>query len=189
MPDAEPIEFEDPVLGHKLSFIDTERDGQPVTRVEMWVRPGGGVPPHIHPVIEEQFEVLEGRLQLLSGRKWGEAGAGETVVVPPGKRHAYRNRSDAEAHAVCWVSPPSEMLAGFLGDAAELAQAGRLTRGGLPKHPSAVLQAAVLATHYRPMVVLGSPPMRPFGLDRVLMPPLARLACRRGYEPGAIMGR
>jgi hypothetical protein len=34
----------------------------------MWVDPGGGVPPHVHPSMEERFEVLSGELSLLDGR-------------------------------------------------------------------------------------------------------------------------
>lgn len=180
--------FEDPALGHTLSFSLAERDGAPVTRVEMWVKPGGGVPPHVHPSIEETFEVLDGQLQVLNGRRWHEAGPGESAVVPPGTRHAYRNRGNAAAHAICWVAPPSQLLEGFLTDAAALGRAGRLTRQGIPKTPIPLLQAAVMAEHYREMVVLGSPPLPPLGLDRVLMPPLARLGRRRGYLPGAILG-
>jgi quercetin dioxygenase-like cupin family protein len=180
--------FEDPALGHTLSFSLAERDGEQVTRIEMWVKPGGGVPPHVHPTIEEAFEVLEGRLQVLAGRTWHEAGPGETVVASPGTRHAYRNRGSTETHAICWASPPSDLLEGFLGDAAALGRSGRLTKRGIPKSPTALLQAAVLAEHYREMVVLGSPPLPPFGLDRIVMPPLARLGRRRGFLPGAIMG-
>ena len=180
---------EDPVLRHRLGFSEAERDGSPVGRVEMWVDPGGGVPPHVHPAIEESFEVLDGRLDLLAGRSWQTAGAGETVVVPPGTRHAYRNRGDGVAHAICWVSPPSDLLEGFLSDAAALGRAGQLTRNGLPKNPRALLQAAVLAVHYREMVELSFPPAPPAGLDRLLMPPLARLGRRRGYLPGAILGQ
>lgn len=178
----------DPTLRHRLSFTLGERDGERVGRVEMWVDPGGGVPPHVHPALREDFEVLEGELQLLAGRRWQTATAGETVVVPAGTRHAYRNRSDATTHAIAWVSPPSDDLEGFLTDAAALGRAGKLTRSGIPKTPSAVLQAAVLSERYREMVELSSPPMPPFGLDRLLMPPLARLGRRRGYAPGAILG-
>lgn len=181
--------FEDPALGHTLSFGLAEREGETVTRVEMWVKPGGGVPPHVHPALEEAFEVIDGQLQVLAGRTWHEAGPGETIVASPGTRHAYRNRSDAETHAICWTSPPSDLLEGFLGDAAALGRAGRLTKRGIPKTPTALLQAAVMSEHYREMVVLSSPPLPPFGLDRLLMPPLARLGRRRGYLPGAIMGR
>jgi hypothetical protein len=82
----------------------------------------------------------------------------------------------------------AQLLEGFLADAAALGRAGRLTKRGIPKSPTALLQAAVMAEHYRAMVVLSSPPLPPLGLDRVLMPPLARLGRRRGYLPGAIMG-
>lgn len=180
--------FEDPALGHTLSFSSAERDGEPVMRIEMWVQPGGGVPPHVHPSMEETFEVLEGQLQVLAGRRWLEVAPGESATAAPGSRHAYRNRGGAVAHAVCWASPPSQLLEGFLADAAALGRAGRLTKQGIPKTPTALLQAAVLAEHYREMVVLSSPPLPPLGLDRVLMPPLARLGRRRGYLPGAIMG-
>jgi quercetin dioxygenase-like cupin family protein len=180
--------FEDPALGHTLDFSLAERDGKPVTRIEMWVKPGGGVPPHVHPSIEEAFEVIEGKLQVLAGRTWHTAGPGETVVAPPGTRHAYRNRGSVETHAICWASPPSDLLEGFLSDAAALGRAGQLTKRGIPKTPTALLQAAVMAEHYREMVVLGSPPLPPLGLDRILMPPLAGLGRRRGYLPGAIMG-
>jgi len=180
--------FEDPALGHRLSFGPAERAGEPAMRIEMWVRPGGGVPPHVHPAIEEAFEVLDGRLEVLAGREWQEAGPGETVVAAPGTRHAYRNGSDAETHSICWATPPSDLLEGFLSDAAELGRAGRLTKRGIPKTPAALLQAAVMNEHYREMVLLSSPPLPPLGLDRLLMPPLARLGRRRGYLPGAIMG-
>lgn len=179
---------QDPNLRHSLSFGLAERAGEPVGRVEMWVDPGGGVTPHLHPAIEESFEVIDGQLDLLAGRRWQTAGPGETVTVEPGTRHAYRNRGERVAHAICWVSPPSELLEGFLKDAAALGRAGQLTSRGMPKNPRAVLQAAVLAEHYREMVELGSPPMPPLGLGRLLMPPLARMGRKRGYEPGAILG-
>lgn len=180
--------FEDPALGHTLSFSLAERDGDPAMRIEMWVQPGGGVPPHVHPAMEETFETLDGQLQVLAGRRWLEVNPGEAATAAPGTRHAYRNRGAVVAHAVCWATPPSPLLEGFLADAAVLGRAGKLTRRGIPKTPTALLQAAVMAEHYRGMVVLSSPPLPPLGLDRVLMPPLARIGRSRGYLPGAILG-
>src|ERR1051326_8384681 len=99
--------IEDPVLRQRFSFTrTTDADGNEVLHVETWVDPGGGVTPHIHPAMEERFEVLEGTCSFLSGRKWVSAGPGETVVVPAGTRHAYRNKSGAEAHSVCQAKPP-----------------------------------------------------------------------------------
>jgi quercetin dioxygenase-like cupin family protein len=179
---------EDPVLRHRLAFERGEQDGRELLHIEMWVQPGGGVPPHVHPHMEERFEVLDGQLSLLSGRTWQTAGAGEAVVVAPGTRHAYRNRGGAVAHARCTATPPT-CLEEFLTDAAALGQAGALTRSGLPKTPSALLQAAVMVQAYGEDIVLGFPPLPPGPLQRLLIPPLARLGARRGYRPGRITGR
>src|ERR1700755_2094137 len=94
--------IEDPVLRQRLSFTrTTDDDGSEVLHIETWIDPGGGVTPHIHPAMEERFEVIDGPVRFLSGRRWVSAGAGETAVVPAGTRHAYRNKSSAEAHMVC----------------------------------------------------------------------------------------
>lgn len=179
---------EDPVLRHRLAFEHrTGENGEELLEIEMWVQPGGGVPPHVHPRVEERFEVIEGQLDLLSGKTWRTAGAGEAVVVPPGTRHAYRNRSGQVAHARCIARPPTT-LEGFLTDAAELGRAGRVTRNGIPKTPSALLQAAVMVQAYGEDVVLGFPPLPPGPIQRLVIPPLARLGARRGYRPGRIMG-
>jgi quercetin dioxygenase-like cupin family protein len=175
---------EDPVLRQRLSFQRTTgEDGAEVLHVEMWVDPGGGVPPHIHPAMEERFEVLEGRPSFLAGRTWRTGSPGETVVVPAGVRHAYRNRSDEVAHVICHASPPSS-LQEFLEDAAALGRAGKLTSNALPKSPGALLQAAVMAHHYRDMVTLLFPPMPPPAIQRLVIPGLARLGERRGHRAG-----
>jgi quercetin dioxygenase-like cupin family protein len=184
-----PRIVEDPVLRHRLAFEHaTDEHGEAVLEIEMWVQPGGGVPPHVHPTFEERFEVLEGQLDLLSGRTWRTASAGEAVTVPPGTRHAYRNRGGEVARARCVARPPTT-LEGFLTDAAALGRAGALTRNGLPKTPRALLQAAVMVQAYGEDVALGFPPLPPGPLPRLAIPPLARLGARRGYRPGAITGR
>jgi quercetin dioxygenase-like cupin family protein len=177
--------IDDPALKQRFSFSRSrDEDGDEVLHVEVWVDPGGGVPPHVHPVIEERFNVLEGRGSFLAGRKWQDAGPGETVVVPPGIRHAYRNRGDEQVHFVCDVRPPSS-LQGFLEDAAAMGRAGKLaTRWAIPKGLGGLLQGAVLAESYRDMVVLGFPPLPPPAIQRLLFPPLARLGERRGYRAG-----
>jgi quercetin dioxygenase-like cupin family protein len=175
---------EDPVLRQRFSFSrTTDDDGGEVLHIETWVDPGGGVPPHIHPAMEERFKVLGGRPSFLAGRKWQTASPGDTVVVPAGTRHAYRNTGDEIAHVVCEARPPSS-LQEFLEDTAALSRAGKISRHGIPKGPSALLLGAVMAHHYRDMVVLGFPPMPPPPLQRLLFPALARLGERRGYQAG-----
>jgi quercetin dioxygenase-like cupin family protein len=176
--------IEDPVLRQRFSFRrSTDEDGGEVLHVEAWVDPGGGVTPHVHPAMEERFNVLSGHPSFLAGRKWEKAAPGDTVVVPAGVRHAYRNTGDETAHFVCDVRPPSS-LQEFLEDAAALSRAGKLTRRAIPKGPSAMLAGVVMAHHYRDMVTLLFPPMPPPFLQRLLFPALARLGERRGYRAG-----
>jgi quercetin dioxygenase-like cupin family protein len=182
--DMDQAVVEDPVLRQRFSFRRTGGEaGGEVLHVELWIDPGGGVTPHIHPAVEERFEVLAGHPSFLAGRKWRTAAPGDTVVVPAGLRHAYRNRSDEIAHIVCEARPPSS-LQEFLEDAAALGRTGKLTRHAFPKTPGAVLQGAVMAHHYREMVVLLFPPMPPPLLQRLLFPALARLGERCGHTAG-----
>jgi quercetin dioxygenase-like cupin family protein len=164
--------IEDPVLRQRYSF--ERRDD--VLIVDMWVDPGGGVTPHVHPDMEERFRVLEGRAEFLAGRTWAEA---PEAVVPPGTRHAFRNRSDAPAHIVCEVRPPST-LQEFLESVAGLSRAGAITRAGLPRTPKGAVQAAVVAHHHRDMVRLGFPLPPP-----AVLVPLAKLGERLGYRADA----
>jgi mannose-6-phosphate isomerase-like protein (cupin superfamily) len=184
---ADPRIVEDPVLGHRLRFEHTtDEHGAPAVLCEMWVDPGGGVPPHMHPRMEERFTVVEGRAEFLAGRRWVGAGAGETVVVPAGTRHAYRNRGSVVAHVRCLATPPDPGLEGFLTDAAALSRAGRISKHGIPKGIKGWLQGAVMIDAYGEMVVMGFPPLPPAAIQRLVLPPLARLAARRGYRAGQL---
>jgi quercetin dioxygenase-like cupin family protein len=170
---------EDPALRQRFSFRRTTgADGEEVLNVETWVDPGGGVTPHVHPAMEERFRVISGHPSFLAGRKWRTYSPGEVAVVPPGVRHAYRNRGDELVHFVCEARPPSS-LQEFLEEVAALSRAGKISRQGLPKSPGALLQAAAMANRHRDMVVLGFPPMPPGWVQRLIFPLLARLGERR----------
>ena len=172
----------DPVFGMRHRFSrSTDPDGSEVLHVETEVDPGGGVTAHVHPALTEVFTVLEGTCELLAGRRWQAYGTGEVVTVPPGTRHAFRNRSDALTRILADVTPPSTLQA-FLEDVAALSRAGKLTRFGVPK-PSGMLEAAVLADTYADMVEFGFP-LPPVAVQRVPLGPLATLARRRGVRAG-----
>ena len=143
--------IEDPVMKQRLGFQPSE-DGRAVM-VEVWVDPGGGVPPHVHPAMEERFTVLSGQPSFLSGRKWQTAAPGDTVVVAAGTRHAYRNSGNELAHVICQAAPAMS-LQEFLEEAAAMARAGKMTKHGLPKSPGALVQALRLALRHRKMVVM-----------------------------------
>jgi quercetin dioxygenase-like cupin family protein len=173
----------DPVLRQRLSFSRRTDETGEVLEIDTWVEPGGGVTAHVHPGMDERFTVLEGRASFLAGREWSEASAGESAVVPAGTRHAYRNDTDEVAHIVCEARPPST-LEEFLRDTAAMGRAGKFTRKGIPRGVDGLLAGVALAHGYREMAVLGFPPLPPAPVQRLLFPPLARLAERRGYRPG-----
>jgi quercetin dioxygenase-like cupin family protein len=177
-----PRPVEDPVLRNRYVFRrSVDDDGTEVVEVETWVDPGGGAAPHIHPSMEERFEILEGRPEFLSGRKWQQTAPGDTVVVPAGVRHGFRNRTKEPAHFKAFARPGLE-LQEFLEDVATLSREGKLMRGGIPKGFDGLLAGAVLAKHYRETVIILMPPP---SLQRLLLGPLARLGERRGYRAGS----
>jgi len=165
---------EDPVFGIRSSF---RREGGSLI-VDTWIDPGGGVTAHVHPEMQERFETIEGTAQFLAGRKWQEASAGEGLLVSPGTRHAFRNRSGDVAHIRCVATPPST-LEEFLTEAAAMSRAGRINRFALPTTPAAVLEIASLARRHGEMVVMSSPPRL---VQKLMIPPLARLAARRAKQ-------
>lgn len=56
----------------------------------------GSPPPHVHPTASETFEVTEGDFEMLIDGQWRPVGAGESVTVPPGAEHTFRNTSPGD---------------------------------------------------------------------------------------------
>jgi quercetin dioxygenase-like cupin family protein len=76
--------------------------------VEMeFVLPPGCVPPppHVHPRQVEEYEVLEGRLDVTVDGRWQTLEAGESVSVPRAALHTFRNRSGAVVRVRNWHRP------------------------------------------------------------------------------------
>jgi quercetin dioxygenase-like cupin family protein len=83
----------------------TETDGG---SVEMeFVLPSGCVPPppHIHPQQVEEYEVLEGRFELVVDGEWRTLAPGESATVPIGALHTFRNRSGGVVRVRNWHRP------------------------------------------------------------------------------------
>jgi quercetin dioxygenase-like cupin family protein len=60
-----------------------------------WTRPGHRAAEHVHPKMEERFEVLEGRAAFRIDGVEIAASLGSVVVAPPGRRHLAWNPTDA----------------------------------------------------------------------------------------------
>src|SRR5256885_14777477 len=110
--DAELVE--DPVMRQRYRF---SQQGD-VLRLELWADPGAYVPQHLHPSIQERFEVREGEFTFkVEGRKH-RAGPGERLAVEPGRRHAFKNTGEGVAHLVAEAEPPADMRELFAESAA-----------------------------------------------------------------------
>jgi mannose-6-phosphate isomerase-like protein (cupin superfamily) len=82
-----------------------ETDG---ASVEMeFVLPAGCVPPppHVHPQQVEEYEVLEGRFDVVVEGKWRTLTPGESATVPIGALHTFRNRSGGVVRVRKWHRP------------------------------------------------------------------------------------
>jgi len=173
-----PIErIHDPV--HRVSFwFKTEGDN-------LWVftelEPGGHLPEHVHPTLEERWEVLEGTAQVKVDGHWRDlTAAHDPVVVAPGIRHELRNSSDAVTHLRTEVTPAGA-LREFLTDSARAAREGLYNARNLPTSVSGAAWLSEFALRFRDETVMCSPPP---ALQRVVLPPAAKWFRRRRRGQG-----
>ena len=163
----------DPVHGTAYTF---ERDGANAW-VYTWMDPGGHLPEHFHPATEERWASLDGTVRVkLNGRWCDLVPADGPVLVAPGDRHELRNDSGRQVYLRCEVIPGGR-LEEFLTESSWAAQQGMFNAHNLPRNLRGLLWAADFAVRFMDETVMCSPPP---AVQRLVLPPLARLARRRG---------
>jgi quercetin dioxygenase-like cupin family protein len=166
--------LENPVTGERFTFTQTaaSTDGE-LLAFDFSLRPGGKVPvPHVHPIQTERFEVVAGEVRFRLGLRSFVARAGDVVEAPPGVAHGFANAGDGEAQMRVEVRPALAMEYMF-AEVIALAEAGKLTRGGLPRNPITLAQ---LARRYDQEA---HAPLLSIGVQRFLLAPLVWLARQR----------
>jgi quercetin dioxygenase-like cupin family protein len=163
------------ISGERIEFVRTSADTDgALLEFLLELSAGGRVPgAHVHPEQEERLHVLEGTLKLRLGLRTIVARAGDTVVVPAGRVHKFRNGGDGPARARVEVAPALDME-DLLSTTAALADAGEVLDSGLPKP----LPLALFVQRFRREV---RAPFPPAWMVRTLLAPLAALARRRGH--------
>ena len=68
--------------------------------VEQWSGPGAGAPTHRHANAEELVLVVEGRAEFWMDGDRADAGAGDSMVLPAGSSHGFRNAGEGVLHTV-----------------------------------------------------------------------------------------
>jgi quercetin dioxygenase-like cupin family protein len=64
---------------------------------EQWIAPETGAPTHVHRV-EEVLTVLEGEAEMWLDDERTVVSAGQTFIVPAGRKHGFRNIGAATLH-------------------------------------------------------------------------------------------
>lgn len=64
---------------------------------EQWIAPGTGAPTHTHPV-EEVLTVREGEAEMWIDEQRVIVTAGQSLIVPAGRKHGFRNSGAATLH-------------------------------------------------------------------------------------------
>jgi mannose-6-phosphate isomerase-like protein (cupin superfamily) len=72
---------------------------------EQWVAPGTGAPTHAHPV-EEVLTVREGEAEMWVGEQRLTVTAGQSLIVPAGRKHGFRNSGPGKLHLHAVLASP-----------------------------------------------------------------------------------
>src|SRR3954451_2340014 len=84
--------------GERVTFVKTaaETGGELLELELVWPRPGQRAPAHVHPEMEERYEVLEGKAAFLIAGEERTADPGDVVTVAPGTTHLAWNPTAGE---------------------------------------------------------------------------------------------
>ena len=72
---------------------------------EQWVAPGVGAPTHSHPV-EEVLTVRDGEAEMWMGEEREIVATGQSLIVPAGRMHGFRNSGTATLHIHAVLASP-----------------------------------------------------------------------------------
>lgn len=113
---------------------------------------------HIHPHAIETYEILEGEMEFFIKDKWVRAKKGDSLMVPKGVTHAFRNPSDGIVK-VYNTHQPAFRMENYFEDVCKVLAI--LTREGEKEFKMDLrtkLYMSVLMNNYRDEIIAKSPP-------------------------------
>jgi quercetin dioxygenase-like cupin family protein len=72
---------------------------------QQWCDPGKGAPTHLH-AVEEVLTVLDGQAEIWIDNERATLTAGQSAIVPAGRKHGFRNTGDATLHVQATLAAP-----------------------------------------------------------------------------------
>jgi mannose-6-phosphate isomerase-like protein (cupin superfamily) len=134
-----------------------EETGGEVVEVEFEIPPGSpGPPPHRHPDQVEDWQVLEGTLNIRIGGASRTLAAGESASIPPGTVHTFKNESPSVVR-VRDIHRPGLGFDEYVATLGRLAEAGKLRS---LRDPRAAIYLSMVWRDHRRMQVADSPVLR-----------------------------
>lgn len=126
-------ELYNPLTAERIVFRRTaaETGGTLLEMDDYWEAPGHRAPEHIHPAMEERWEVIAGAACFSVNGVQRDAGPGEVVTAPAGVRHLAWNPGSEPVHvriqmrpALRWELFVERLFALLCAPAAETTDAG-----------------------------------------------------------------
>ncbi len=172
-PEAAERVIHNPISGERIVIHTSAAEtGGRLLVFELSLPPGGHVPArHAHPIQEERFTVMRGRMRFSFAGNTILVNPGESVVVPKGQAHWFGNPGPEPSLARVEVRPALRTQEFFEANEA-IAHAGHFLGTRLPR----LSDLAAVLLEYQPEV---SVPNVPAVLVRRVLAPLAWLGRRR----------
>jgi mannose-6-phosphate isomerase-like protein (cupin superfamily) len=147
-----------------------------VVRLESGGSGGGNALVHVHPLADETFTVVSGRLTVVMAGASHVVAAGSSITVPRGTPHHFANAHAGPTEATVTFEPAQQHLR-FFANFALLTERRPVWFSALGD-PRLLLVALVFHA-YRDHMYLAGPPV---WLQKALFAVLVRLARWRGYR-------
>jgi quercetin dioxygenase-like cupin family protein len=121
------------ITGERIVFLQTAADtaGRLLEMDDFWTRPGHRTLEHIHPKMQERWEVIAGRVCFRIDGVERNAGPGEVVIAPAGVPHMAWTLDDALVHLRIQMRPALRWER-FVERLFALARDGHIDERGMP---------------------------------------------------------
>ena len=166
-----------PLTGYTITFLEVSEELFRFREVALPSTYGPAL--HVHPLQEERFEVIRGSIEFVMGTQKIVCRPGESVVVPPGIAHTFKNAAEGESEMIGEYRPGlPEHSRRFFEVYFALARAGLTDAKGLPSIWQIAVEMPTMSDHVR----LASPPWPVQRFVLALLRPVARLMGCRPFE-------
>lgn len=126
-------ELVNPAGGERIVFLQTAADtgGRLLEMDDFWTRPGHRTSEHIHPEMQERWEIIAGSVCFRIAGVERIAGPGEVVIAPAGAPHMAWSADAAPVHLRIQMRPALRWER-FVERLFALARDGRTDERGMP---------------------------------------------------------